>query len=189
MPETDSDSESEQITDIEDCPTDEDRQTPVQQPRRVTRPQQLPRTQTEEDTGQFKGYSIVWDNVGKLVTSSQQGTGKQNTYAIFANCLMIGNRINFRNLEDNQYKRKAAVTIPPEDFMPGETDWEALKTRMNVLVQRCLVTHISGLQPYQNKVTWHIQHQFTEESKKKSDVVSIELVTNAFIIIYLIVFY
>ena len=118
------------------------------------------------------GYAIVWDNVGKLITRAHQHSEQQNIYAMFAMTMLVKNRVSFRHMEDVPFIRRAATTIPAEAFLPGPGDWTELRTRMETLVSRILVTHLTPFEALTPKVTWHIRHEYTDQSMAKSEVVS-----------------
>ena len=96
-----------------------------------------------------------------------------NMYAMFAMTMLVKNRISFKHLNEEEYERREAVTIPAASFLPGESDWGRLRDRMKILVARILVEHIPALQNNRNIVEWHIPHEFSNESNKKSEVVSL----------------
>ena len=92
-----------------------------------------------------EGYSIVWDNVGKIVQRAQQTSDQRNSYELFAMTLLVKNRISFRHMEFDSYERKEAVTITPATFLPQQCDWDELRGRLQVLVSRILVQHMHEL--------------------------------------------
>lgn len=119
------------------------------------------------------GYAIVWDNVGKLVRRAQNTISSTNVYAMFANNIMVKHRISFLQMESDEYTRTLATDIPISTFLPDDDDWSRLTERMNVLVQRILVKSIPNLAGKKEEVCWHIPHQYSEESSKKSEIVSV----------------
>ena len=118
------------------------------------------------------GFSIVWDNVGKLVKRSQLSSSVKNVYAMFANTLMVKNRISFMDLEDANYERTDAVSIPLKQYLPSSDDWNMLTDRMEILVQRALVSYAPSLTERQHEVVWHIEHEKSAQSSTKSEIVS-----------------
>ena len=92
---------------------------------------------------------------------------------MFANSLIIENRIPLTHLEQHDYHRCEAITIPVQTFLPSVDDWEEVKARMAVLVERQLVLYVPELQILENDVCWHIEHEFSDESQKKSNIVSL----------------
>jgi hypothetical protein len=120
-----------------------------------------------ETTSSHPGYPIVWDNVGKMVKKSHPSSNEMNMYAVFANCLMVKSRISFHNLESQTYERRDAVTIPLRHYLPGETDFNLLHSRMVVLTEISLVTFFVNLQQHKDIICWNIPHAFADQSKKK----------------------
>ena len=47
-------------------------------------------------------------------------------------------------------------------------DWEMLRTRMKVIVQRILVDNLPAMEHLQDAVQRHIPHQYSELSSEKS---------------------
>ena len=82
----------------------------------------IPQGEAGVENEEHPGYSIVWDNVGKMVTRSQQSTTGKSVYAMFANSLIIENRIPFTHLEQHDYHRREAITIPVQTFLPNVGD-------------------------------------------------------------------
>ena len=60
-----------------------------------------------------------------------------------------------------------------ETFLPTPQDWDDVRVRMEVLVQRILVENIPALSSVKHRVEAHIKHQFSEEMTKKSTVINI----------------
>ena len=65
-----------------------------------------------------------------------------------------------------------AVDIPIEVLLPSHADNSRLLSRMSVLVGRIVVEHIPHFQEfYSSFSTDHVQHKFSAESAKKSNIV------------------
>ena len=69
-----------------------------------------------------------------------------------------------------------AVNIATDTFLPGPDDWDAVRTRMEVIVQRILVKHITSLQELSHRVVRHIPHAETEAMCSKSTVVNLGVI-------------
>lgn len=129
-------------------------------------------TAESHDAEETPGYSLVWDNVGKLVKKGQQTSTNKTVYAMFANTLMIENRISFNHMKNLEHVDIEATDLPLDVFLPRTEDWNMLKKRMGILVQRVLVTYVPSLEIQRNNVCWHIEHEFSDESASKSNIVS-----------------
>ncbi|CAG2255588.1 unnamed protein product [Mytilus edulis] len=62
------------------------------------------------------------------------------------------------------------LSIPNEAFIPNKTDHDNLFSDFQILIQRALVTFIPELKDFRDLVTFHIGHQYSKASEKKSDI-------------------
>ncbi|VDI17822.1 Hypothetical predicted protein [Mytilus galloprovincialis] len=62
------------------------------------------------------------------------------------------------------------LSIPNEAFIPNKTDHDDLYSDFRILIQRALVTYIPELKNFRDLVTFHIEHQYSKASEKKSDI-------------------
>ncbi|VDI69859.1 Hypothetical predicted protein [Mytilus galloprovincialis] len=62
------------------------------------------------------------------------------------------------------------LSIPNEAFIPNKTDHDNLFSDFQILIQRALVTFIPELKDFRDLVTFHIGHQYSKTSEKKSDI-------------------
>lgn len=67
---------------------------------------------------------------------------------------------------------KNAIDIPLENFLPAQNDWDFLRRRMTVMVERILTKHIKVLVDYRDVVVQNIPHQYSKYSSKKSNIVN-----------------
>lgn len=65
------------------------------------------------------------------------------------------------------------LQIPPTAFLPSKNDWQQVKGRLEIIVQRLLVEHVPALADLKGSVTRHIGHAHTKELSTKSKVVSL----------------
>ena len=119
------------------------------------------------------GFSLIWDNVQKLVRAKHQNSDKQNKMKLWAMCLAAKNRVPYKGPSD--VTTKAAKDIPLKQFVLSNEDWEEFKAYMMVLVQRVLVDHIPHLQQFKHVPPEHVLHEYSEEMGKKSEIVSFYL--------------
>ena len=86
------------------------------------------------------GYALVIDNVQWLARAGHAGRGKKNQMHLVCNGFAAKNRVSFRHLTDNT--QKPASEIPISQILPSQDDYESLKTRMTVIVERILVNNM-----------------------------------------------
>jgi hypothetical protein len=62
-------------------------------------------------------------------------------------------------------------------FLPTTSDCDAIQMDLLVLISRVLVSHVPPLRVFQDLVPSHIMHKHSEETSRKSIVVSFITVT------------
>lgn len=67
---------------------------------------------------------------------------------------------------------KGVLSIPLHKLLPCEMDEVDLRSQMTVLVERILCSHILFLNEVWDKVKWHIHHQYSVESTRKTEMVN-----------------
>ena len=69
-----------------------------------------------------------------------------------------------------------AQDIPVQTLLPSFKDWADLQKRMVALISRTLARNIAYLKPLTKKyVEQHVEHEYSLESKMRSEIVSINL--------------
>ena len=124
----------------------------------------------------IRTYSIVWDNVGKTVRPAHQIDSKTGArqYKSWANAIAVFNRVPPPTfISDDWEEGISAQKIPVKCLLPSFREWAQLQKRMVILISRTLVANIPYLNHLSDKyVEHHVEHEFSEESKQKSEIVS-----------------
>lgn len=127
------------------------------------------------------GYALVWDNTQKLVKCRDQSKETSNKMLLWANAYAALNRVE--NRHGAFCKTLRASDLPLSTFLHDMADAEFLRERMERIVGRILVNHIPHFtEHYHNVVVWHIPHQHSQESARKSELVqsfNVNFLTNS----------
>ena len=115
------------------------------------------------------GFALVWDNTQKNIKTRDQSL--KTKMLLWANAYAAKNRVDSQIL-DNNNNSIMAKDIPISTYLPMDSDIHMLYLRMTTIVSRILVKHIPYFKDFHDDVLWHIQHCYSEEMLKKSDVVS-----------------
>ena len=62
--------------------------------------------------------------------------------------------------------------IPLQCLLPTKTDEKEMRSEMVIQVERILCTEIEAFEEVKDDVQWHISHEFSKESRMKSETVS-----------------
>ena len=66
-------------------------------------------------------------------------------------------------------------SMPSECFLPTQSDVNAAKENLVVLVSRILTHYMHGLSPLSKAIPQHITHKYTAQMSKKSEVVVLDV--------------
>ena len=117
------------------------------------------------------GFTLIWDNVGKMVMTAHRNSRRQNKMMLWALSLAAENRIFTSHMDDKNVKK--AVDILLEEFIPMAKDISEIKTRMTTIVSRILVEEVPFFpENFKDCATDHLKHKHWRESSSKSNVVS-----------------
>ena len=75
--------------------------------------------------------------------------------------------------EDKPKKSPIDIRKLPLQTLPSVEDCHNLHTELTVLVARVLVTHLVSLKPFSDLIPQHIEHKYSAEMAKKSEIVSL----------------
>lgn len=81
-------------------------------------------------------------------------------------------RIPSLHLSDAMPSHDDIKQIPLETFLPSAIDEIDLRSEMTTIVQRILCTHLAAFRDLKSEINWHLLHQYSRESSKKSTSVS-----------------
>ena len=115
-------------------------------------------------------YSITWHNVQKNTTTRHATSMKKSNFQLWALAFMAENRVPFTSSDKGECV--SATSVPLNTFLPGMEDWECLRQRMEVIVQRILTRNVLCFAELEGNVVKHIPHEHSKESAKSSNLVS-----------------
>nr|XP_022309155.1 uncharacterized protein LOC111114903 [Crassostrea virginica] len=124
--------------------------------------------QTEEDHSS-PGYTLTWDNVGKMTKACHQNTQRQNKMMLWALSFCAENRIYTTGFTSEEVVK--AVDIPIEKFLPMKDDLQEVRNRMEIIVMHIIQQNVPFFAS--SKVVTHIRHKYWRESSKKSNVINL----------------
>ena len=119
-------------------------------------------------------YQLCGDNIGKNVKrryyrADQPGTRSLHYFHYYA----LKDRIDFSGLDEEpieciqQDVKQVALSL-----LPSAEDDEALQKNICILISRVLYDNVPYFkQSFDGTIEWHIQHEFTREMSKKSELV------------------
>lgn len=115
------------------------------------------------------GVKLVLDNIDSTVKPRYQRLDSQNKSLHYVQVYAVRDRINFSKLSN----------LPPHpgrsvyDILPNTSDYQMLKDNFTILVSFILVEHIPYFKDdFKGLVPRHIQHPYSAEMAKQSEVVS-----------------
>jgi len=116
-------------------------------------------------------YSLVWDNIQKLVTARGQGRQTANKMMLWANSFAARSCVAFHELTTTS-SSLAAQEIPLAAYLPNADDYESVRQLMETVVSRILEHHIQFFASHcSSAVVRHVPHEFADKSALKSELV------------------
>lgn len=118
------------------------------------------------------GVKLVLDNIDSTVKPRYQRLDSQNKSLHYVQVYAVKDRTDFSRLSDSPPPPGKSVY----DILPTTSDYQILKEKFAILVARVLVKHIPYFkEDFKDLVTRHIQHPYSTEMVKQSEVVSYNL--------------
>eukprot|EP00731_Ephydatia_muelleri_P005134 Em0002g1310a len=118
------------------------------------------------------GFRLVGDNIDKSIKPRDMRLSNQSNLLHYFNVYAVRDRIDFHDLEGTaQLIDPGAVDF--SKFFPTAGDGSVLLANFQVLMMRILAQHIPGVQDLSVDVKDHIDHQYSKEMCRKSEVVPI----------------
>ncbi|XP_052103401.1 uncharacterized protein LOC127736867 [Mytilus californianus] len=114
-------------------------------------------------------FQIVMDNLNLHQKTRHKTLDTSNKVHNLVHSIGIQHRVT-TDLE-SLLPQADILSIPNEAFVPNQTDHDDLYADFQILIQRALVTYIPELKDFRDLVTFHIEHQYSKASEKKSDIV------------------
>ena len=92
----------------------------------------------------------------------------------FFNLIVVSNRIKIPDeLTGVKAPKTDVLEIPISNFLPSEMDEFSLREQVKILVSRELIKYFEELAWMKNFVISHFPHEYKNETKKKSEVVTL----------------
>ncbi len=80
------------------------------------------------------------------------------------------NRVEFQGEDENIHLKAADIPMP--NYLAKQDDIDMFGDYMVTIIQRIVCTHCHHFKEhYSDVVQWHIEHEYTAESKMKSETV------------------
>lgn len=118
-----------------------------------------------------RGFSLGWDNVQKDVHAKHVTKEHGNRFLLMSQSYAVHHRTPSLQLDDVIVNK--AADIPPSTFLPSPKDWDDVRKRMEVIVQRILVDNIPALQEVKATVIQHIAHDHSAEMTERSVIINL----------------
>jgi hypothetical protein len=116
-------------------------------------------------------FKIHDDNIDKDVRPSHMRTNRKTNSLHFFNAYAVRDRIDTSALQENH---NIPQSLNFDDFLPTSDDYHALKEYFKTLIQRVLCEQMKFFKEnFSGLVIHHIKHKYSEEMKKKSEIVMI----------------
>lgn len=125
-------------------------------------------------------FSVCFDNVNQKTTVRHQTRDKKNKMFNMVQAYAALDRINTLHLSDEQPSPDDILNIPLFKLLPCELDEVDLRSQMTVLVERILCKRIPFFNEMEDKILWHIPHQYSQLSTKKSEMVGVKLIIHIY---------
>lgn len=124
-------------------------------------------------TIQCFGYKLVGDNIDFTINAwYMRSDGHQNQSLHFFHSFAVQDRINFSAL--SIHLRATCNNSMALSLVPSMQNDMNLLHNIATRVSRVLVTYMSFFQfAFSDVTTWHIQHKYYQEMRRKSEVVSL----------------
>ena len=115
-------------------------------------------------------FQIVMDNLNINTKARHKTSENKNKVHNLTHSIAILDRVDSDGL-DEVHPQADILSVPDEAFIPSVEDHNQLYNDFKNLIQRTLVEFIPAFQDCKDVVKNHIEHEFSEESAKKSNVV------------------
>lgn len=120
----------------------------------------------------LSGYTLCWDNIQIDSEARHQGLTQNSKIHLLALCYAAENRVPTVDLEVHRNNTVPALSLPLDTYLPQPEDYNALRDRMVVLVERLIVEEFAFFHAYRDVVLKHIPHKYSTEMSRQSSVVS-----------------
>ena len=119
----------------------------------------------------WSGYVLVGDNIDKTVNAHHQTMESRNRSLHYFNSYAVKDRCDFSHLPEFESPIERS-SYDMKCLLPSDDDFEAILLHFAVVVGRMLTTYMPGFDKYIS-LSSQIKHKYSNEMKRKSDVVSL----------------
>ena len=127
-------------------------------------------TVTSEIDSKCNTFQIVMDNLNINQKARHKTSENNNKVHNLTHSIAVQDRVASDGL-DEVHPQADILSVPDEAFIPSVEDHHALYSDLKHLIQRTLVDFIPAFSEYKDVVQYHIDHEYSKESTKKSNVV------------------
>ena len=126
---------------------------------------------SQEEALSWTGFTLVGDNIDKRVNPRQMREDHQSRVLNYFFFYAVRDRIDLSSLSDQQPVFDPAL-VCYDKFLPSASEICQLKKNIAILVGRMLCKHQAFFQLFDDAITPHINHKYSKEMAKTSEVVS-----------------
>ena len=119
----------------------------------------------------LKTYKMVGDNLDTNVVPREMRVDYQTRSLHYFQSYALRDRVDLSTLS-SEVNAPDVSKINLESFLPSSGDEKILKNNFAVLVGRVIMKHVPFFKKFGSGLERHIQHEFSVEMAKKSEVVS-----------------
>lgn len=116
-------------------------------------------------------FDVTFDNVNQKIGVRHHVRGKKNTMLNMVQSYATLERIGTQGLSNQLPSADDIRNITVSDLLPSQEDENLLKSELSSLVSRTLCTYMDAFANLD--VEWSIPHQYSIESRQKSEIVSL----------------
>lgn len=117
------------------------------------------------------GFSLCFDNVNQKLTVRHQTRDKNNKMFNMVQAYAARDRIPSNNLNDNIPSPQDILDIPLQSYLPSEKDESDLRSEVKTMIIRTIWEYFPAFHQLHDMIEWNIDHQYSRESAKKSNMV------------------
>ncbi len=150
---------------------------PLQTQTESTEPEHMEGEDLTIATSGWFGFKVVGDNLDKNTRPRHQTIENRTVSLHYFNSYAVLDRINLSGVCDKRpiLDPKTVTTKTVAAFLPTREDHNSIVANFTVLVaRRRLIEHMPALSAFDQCVTKHITHKYSQEMSKTSRVVSFE---------------
>lgn len=117
-------------------------------------------------------YKLVGDNIDKNVKPREMRADNQTRSLHYFHTYGVRDRIDLSAFS-SEIKVPDVSSIQLENFLPSSRDEKIMKKNFGVIIGRILVKFVPFFKKFGKGLERHIQHEYSEEMSRKSEVVSL----------------